>query len=322
MAGSVTPESPDRVLTFGETMGLLHPDQIAPLSTARSFSLSIGGAESNVAIGLARLGVPVTWAGRVGADGLGQRIVRELRAEGVTVAAVTDPDRPTGLMLKERRAAGRTSVMYYRKGSAGGALAPGDLAPALITAHRVLHVTGITPALSVSAMAAVRHAVGLARGCGALVSFDVNHRPKLWDAATAAPVYRELARAADLVFAGAGEAAILVGQQADPATLARALGELGPAQVIVKLGADGCEALIDGQQLTMPAIQVPVIDSVGAGDAFTAAYLAEWLAGEPAVVRLRTAVAAGAAACTTPGDWESAPSRADLVAAGEDPIDR
>ena len=117
-----------RVVTLGETMGLFRATGLGSLAQVSDFHLGIGGAESNVAVALARLGASVTWLGRVGADGLGDRIVRELRGEGIDVRAVRDEQAPTGMMIKEQRTSTATRVLYYRSGSAGSRIDPADVA--------------------------------------------------------------------------------------------------------------------------------------------------------------------------------------------------
>jgi 2-dehydro-3-deoxygluconokinase len=294
-------------------MALLRPEGSGTLADVDRLRIGVGGAESNVAIGLARLGADVAWLGRIGADGLGERVVRELRGEGVDVLGVVDPDAPTGLMIKERATTDSTRpVAYYRTGSAGSRLASGDLGALDIAKAALLHVTGITPALSESADDAVSTAIGEAVGAGVPVSFDVNHRASLWRDRDAAETYRALAASATIVFAGLDEAHLLLGSELDAGEAAQAIAALGPTQVIVKLGADGCLALIDGVRHDVPAVAVQVVDTVGAGDAFVAGYLAELLAGLDAEARLITAVTTGAFACTSPGDWEGYPRRAQL----------
>jgi 2-dehydro-3-deoxygluconokinase len=311
------------VVTLGETMALFRSEAVGSLAQVHPFALSIGGAESNVAIGVARLGGSAAWIGRVGDDGLGQRIVRELHAERLDVHAVVDAGARTGVMVKERRTPASTAVLYYRSGSAGSRLEPGDVDAALIRSAGVLHITGITPALSSSAAAAVHAAVDHAVDAGVPVSFDVNHRASLWDAdAAAASEYRSLASRATIVFAGDDEARLVVGD-GDPGELAERLADLGPAQVIVKLGANGCHALIDGTHHTLPALPIHPVDTVGAGDAFVAGYLAELLVDAPVPKRLATAIRCGAFACLGPGDWESYPTRADLgLFEAADPVRR
>jgi 2-dehydro-3-deoxygluconokinase len=310
------------VVTLGETMGLLRAASIGSLEHVSDFDLRIGGAESNVAIGVARLGRPAVWMGRVGDDGVGRRVLRELRAEGVTVDAVVDPEARTGLMLKETPTAGRTRVSYYRAGSAGSRIGIDDLDYDAIETAGVLHVTGITLALSESAEQAVFAAIGAAVAAGVPVSFDVNHRPALWGDRDPAPLYRRVAERSAIVFAGADEAALLVGA-GSPEQVAARIADLGPAQAIVKLGEDGCVASIDGETLSAPAEKITPLDTVGAGDAFVAGYLVALLDDLAPADRLRQGARCGAFACLGPGDWESLPRRADLDAFGAgDPVIR
>ncbi|WP_229069643.1 sugar kinase [Actinoplanes sp. DH11] len=305
------------LLTFGESMGIFVADGIGPLEHARGFTLGVAGAESNVAIGVARLGGHATWLGRLGPDATGALIASRLRSAGVRVLAVAD-DAHTGLMIRYRRSGQFIHADYHRAGSAGSRLTPADVPEAEIRAAAVLHVTGITPALGDTCRAAVFAAVEAARSAGVTVSVDVNYRSKLWSRFDAAPVLRDLVSRADVVFAGPDEAAIFV-DSADPVD---GLAGLGPTEVIVKDGARGCVASIDGSRHSVPALPVTAIDPVGAGDAFVAGYLADRLAGAPVPDRLRTAIAAGAFAVTVPGDCEGAPSRADLAALSGGDINR
>ncbi|HEX4056903.1 MAG TPA: sugar kinase [Galbitalea sp.] len=301
------------VVTLGETMGLFRAVTPGPLSQVTEFELGFGGADSNVAIGLARLGTPVRWVGRVGSDGIGDRIIRELEAEGVDVVAITDPSAPTGLMIKEQGTSDARPVIYYRTNSAGSRLTPDDVATADIEHAALLHVTGITPALSETAHDAVLSAIRVAEAAGVPISFDVNHRGSLWRDRDHASVYRELASAADIVFAGDDEARILVPDAGSPAEQSTAIAAAGPSQVIIKLGARGCVAHIDGVDYTQAALSITPIDTVGAGDAFVAGYLAELISGSSPAERLRTAAAVGAYACLHIGDWEGFPTRAELA---------
>lgn len=310
------------VVTLGETMGLMRAASVGSLEHVSDFRLHIGGAESNVAIGVARLGRPAVWMGRVGDDGIGRRVLRELRGEGVTLHATVDETARTGLMLKETPRAGSTRVLYYRAGSAGSRLNAADLDLAAIASAGVLHVTGITLALSESAEHAVHAAIDAAVAAGIPVSFDVNHRPSLWGARDAAPVYRRVAERAEIVFAGEEEAELLVGP-GTPEQLAAAVAALGPAQAIIKLGDRGCVASIDGETLAAAAEPITPLDTVGAGDAFVAGYLVALLDGLPAPDRLQLGTRCGAFACLGPGDWESLPRRADLDGfASGDPVIR
>ncbi|MDQ0866900.1 sugar kinase [Arthrobacter globiformis] len=310
------------VLTFGETMALMRADQVGPLAHASTMSLGIGGSESNVAIGLQRLGVQAVWCGRIGADSLGQLVEREIRAEGVDVRIAVDPSAPTGLMIKERRTPDAQRVSYYRAGSAGSRIAAADIDDELISGAGLLHVSGITPALSAQAAATVRHAIGVARSAGVPVSFDLNFRGNLWSAEGAGSVYRDIIPLADIVFAGEDEAAIAVGP-GEPEELARRIAGLGPGQAVIKLGADGALALVDGTVFRQSAVPVSVVDTVGAGDAFVAGYLAELMEGRGPEERLRTAAATGAFACLVPGDWEGFPRRHELaLLEAKEPVSR
>lgn len=299
------------VVTFGETMALVRTVGIGPLAHSTSLELGIGGSESNVAVALRRLGTAATWVGRIGGDSFGDLVERELRAEGIGVHAIRDPDAPTGLMVKERRTGTATRVWYYRKHSAGSQFAIGDIPETMWDAATLLHITGITPALSDSAAKATVHYAEHARALGVPTSLDLNYRHALWTKHDAGPVYRTLVALADVVFAGTEEAAIAVGD-GTPAELAARLCGLGPTEAVIKLAAAGAYALVDGQPYQRPAVPVDVVDSVGAGDGFVAGYLAERLAGRGPQERLQTATAVGAFACTVAGDWEGMPRRDEL----------
>ncbi len=294
-------------------MALLIAADPGPLAHVSSMSLGIGGSESNVAIGVQRLGGNAVWCGRTGADSLGQLVKREIRAEGVTVRITEDPGAPTGLMLKERRTMSTQKVSYYRAGSAGSRLTPEDLDSALIKGAAVLHVSGITPALSTSAARTIRGAIEIARSGGVTISFDLNYRANLWTTIDAERSYQELIPLTDIVFAGDEEAALAVGPADDPAELAQRLAELGPSQAIIKLGSKGAVASINSKLHHQPAVPIEPIDTVGAGDAFVAGYLTELMAGATPSERLQVAAKTGAFACLAFGDWEGLPTRAELA---------
>jgi 2-dehydro-3-deoxygluconokinase len=307
------------VVTVGETMALLDAPASGRLGTA--LPVGMGGAESNVAIGLTRLGVDCTWVSRVGDDALGTFLTREIRAEGVRVHATRDPGAPTGLMLKELRNGRPWRVRYYRAGSAASRLSPADVDAVAeeIGAADLLHLTGITAALGPAPRAAVERAMQVARAAGTLVSFDVNHRATLWPGDEAAPVLARLAAAADLVFAGPEEAALVLDRTPGPITvdegevLGRELAKRGPGTVVVKLGALGALAVAGDEVHHAPALPVTVVDPVGAGDAFVAGYLASRLLGRDVRERLTTAAVTGAFAVTVPGDWEALPRPHELT---------
>lgn len=310
------------VVTLGETMALLTAPSGRGLRGGSALPVGIGGAESNVAIGLARLDVPVSWISRVGDDAFGSMVTREIRAEGVTVHATVDPAARTGLMVKEQRQGTPWRVRYYRDGSAASRFSPQDLAGAAAAAiadARVLHLTGITAALSDSALATVRTAIDIARTADTLVSFDLNHRTALWSAERATPVLAQLCAAADLVFAGAAEAALVLGIDTDnDEALARGLAGLGAGTVVLKLGARGAMGLTNDHVEFVPTAPVAVTDPVGAGDAFVAGYLSALVEDLPLAACLRRGNRLGGAVCRVPGDWEGLPTREELEALDSD----
>lgn len=311
------------VVTLGETMALMASDKAGPLAHASTLSLGIGGSESNVAIGLQRLGVQAVWCGRIGADSLGRLVEREIRAEGVDVRAIVDDDAPTGLMIKERRTPSAQKVSYYRSGSAGSRIVPDDVDDELIAGAALLHLSGITPALSPQAASTFRSAVAAAKSCGVPVSFDLNYRSKLWSAETAGSAYREIIPDVDIVLAGLEEAELAVGTVRYAEEAARRIAAMGPSQVVIKLGADGALAFVDGKVFRQDALVIEALDTVGAGDAFVAGYLAEFVGGLEAEERLQTAVSTGAFVCLVPGDWEGLPRRDELQLLGNhEPVSR
>jgi 2-dehydro-3-deoxygluconokinase len=304
---------PDLV-TLGETMALFLAEQAGPLREAVTFRRYIGGAESNVAVGVCRLGHSAGWIGRVGDDELGQAVLFRLRGEGVDVShAQTDPAAPTGLMVRERREVGPLQVGYYRRGSAASRLSPDDVDERYIRGARVLHLTGITPALSRSCRAAVFAAAEIARGAGVPVVLDPNLRFKLWTVDEARRTLRDLLSWTDIVLPGADEAEALTGE-ADPETAARALLSLGPSTVVVKTGAQGSLAVSDMGVLRAPAVQLPrIVDPVGAGDAFAAGFHAGRFRGMSLQDTLMLANRCGAMAMTVAGDTDGFPWWRDVA---------
>lgn len=302
------------VVTIGETMALMSTPGFGMLQHSATLDLGIGGSESNVAIALQRLGATATWIGKVGTDSLGDLVLREIGAEGVRVVGVRDDSTPTGLMIKERRTSIDTRVWYYRKGNAGSRLSVDDVDFGLIEDAAILHVTGISPALSVGLATVILEAVRVARVAGVTVSFDLNFRRTLWSREDAAEFYRTIIPLADIVFAGDDEAAIAVGECDDPVELAHRIGDLGATEAVIKLGAAGAVASINDQDFVQHAVAIAPVDTVGAGDAFVAGYLADRLLGADVPTRLATAATVGAYNCLTLGDWEGLPRRHELAA--------
>lgn len=282
----------------GETMWAFATADLAPLAEGRYWVTQPGGAESNVAAGVAALGLSAGWIGRVGADAFGRAVLDELDALGVDCSrAIVDESRPTGLMFKGAVDSERCEIDYRRRGSAGSALSAEDLDADYLASARAVHVTGITACLSEGAAGAAVRALELAQG---LRSFDPNVRPQLWRE-DRAPVVRRLISLADVCFCGLPDAGLLTGHTR-PEDAASALAELGPATVILTLGSRGALALEDGRFTSVAPQPVEIVDPVGAGDAFAAGFLAARLVGEPLRAALEQAARMGADATRTRRD--------------------
>ncbi len=307
-----------RVACLGETMACLVPPQGETVRTTSALRLDVAGAESNVAMYLADHGIPARWVSLLGDDSFGRRVLDRVAAQGVDVSGVaTDPDRPTGLLVKDPGAHG-TRVAYYRRGSAASAMTPALLDhPAMRTAT-VWHLTGITPALSTGAYATVSSAAASARRAGITLSFDVNYRPALWRTVPA-DTLRALADGADLCFVGLDEAQELWGPAVRTAADVRALLP-GPRILVVKDGPTAAVAFHGDVRVEVPALRVRVVEPVGAGDAFAAGFLAAFLRGAGTVAALRSGHLTAASALSVTGDHGPLPDRAvtaGLLAADE-----
>lgn len=333
------------VVCLGESMVTFLPSKPGPLADVPSFDRTIGGAESNVACALAAAGHTVRWVSRVGADGFGDHLVDAIAAYGVDTSGVRrDPDRPTGIYFRTAtdRDTAAHEVAYYRAGSAASAMSPQTMPYEDLRSARVLHLSGITAALSEDCLALMRDLTAPRPG-RPLVSFDVNHRPGLWRDPSAARVLLDLARGADLVFVGEDEAALAWGLHGadairaalpEPETLVVKRGSAGatvytreagagagsvPGAAIsgdvtsadVTSGAHALDLVAPDTVISVPALRVDVVAPVGAGDAFAAGFLSATLRGLPAAARLRHGHLMAAAALTVPGDLGTPPSRAD-----------
>lgn len=295
---------PRTLLAIGETMAMVAPVIAAPVADAEDFLLDAGGAESNVAAHVAALGHRSVWFSRLGADALGRRIARQLTARGVDVSRVVyDDTRRTGLYVKDPG----KGVLYYRDGSAASALCELDADAVSFDGVDLLHVSGITAAISPSAAAFLTRVVDRAHAHGVRVSFDVNHRAPLWDAATAAPALLELARRADIVLVGRDEAETLWGTvEADD--VRALLPEV--AELVVKDGSVGATVYTETGAVFEPALVVEVVEAVGAGDAFAGGYLAGRLSGDSLADSLRAGHARAARTLQTTTDSIDEPASA------------
>ncbi|MEW2549704.1 sugar kinase [Streptomyces sp. NPDC047002] len=293
------------VVCLGETMAAMAPEPVGALESAGLLRVDVAGAESNVAVYLADHGIPARWVSALGDDPFGRLVKRHVAAGGVDVSGVrTDPLRPTGLLFKDP-GPDSTRVHYYRGDSAAAALGPGLLADGALGGARLLHLTGITPALSPSCRALVEAALADDRPWP--VSFDVNHRPALWTGAPepASDVLRTLADRADLVFVGLDEARALWGAGLTPDGVRALLPR--PGTLVVKDGDRAATAYTPDGRHTVRAPRVDVVEPVGAGDAFAAGYLAGVLRGDGPVPALRRGHLTAASALRVTGDHGTLP---------------
>lgn len=269
------------LITVGETMVLVTPHDADSLADADDVRLSFGGAESNVAAHVVSLGHRAAWVSRLGDEVLGHRVHRGISGQGVDMRWVRfDADAPTGVYFKDP---GR-GVHYYRAGSAASRMTPQSVAEVPLEQARIVHISGITPALSDTCARLVDAVITRVAASDALLSFDVNHRAPLWSASDAAPVLLALANRADIVFVGLDEAETLWGCRT-PAEVRDLVP--APAHLVVKDGAVGATEFSAEGELFVPAIPTEVLEAVGAGDAFAAGYLAGVLSGFASPQRLQ-----------------------------------
>lgn len=317
------------LVTLGEPMILLLADGDRPLPDADRFDVSVAGAESNLAIGLARLGHRIGYFTRIGADAFGGRIQRVLRGEGIAVDDWTvDPERPTGILIRDTPVGRPISVDYRRTATAASALSTDEVPDRLFRSGRVCHVTGITAALSEQNFAATRQAMVTAADAGATVSFDPNVRLRIAEPARWQTIVSELAAHADIVFTGRDEAETISPGVSPQDWYA----DRGASIVVVKDGAAGATEYAVATPSASPTTAagrefatvheevrgVPLVDPVGAGDAFNAGWLSAWLDGadghhhQDARRRLATGAAVASTVVSVRGDATGLPSRAVL----------
>lgn len=299
------------VLAIGETMAMVTPVAGGRLDGRSGLVLHPGGAESNVAASLAQFGADVAWASAVGTDALGDMVVDTIASHGVDVTQVVrSAAAPTGVYFKDPTPSG-TEVLYYRSGSAASAMGIERLAEWTPLRPRLVHVSGITPALS-SSCADLIDAILVERVFGdAVVSFDVNHRPALWQK-PAGPTLLSLASRADIVFVGRDEAERVWGvQQADDV---RALLP-DVRHLVVKDGHVEAVSYSSEGRSAVPSHRVEVVDPVGAGDAFAAGWLMAHLRGSDELTKLALGHWTASQVLQHPGDLASLPAYESAVSA-------
>src|SRR3954453_7792810 len=238
-----------------------------------------GGDTSNMAIAAARVGARVGYVTRVGHDAFGRRLMELWTQEQVSTEAVdVDNDAPTGVYFVSHDASGH-AFSYLRAGSAASRMSPSSLPIATLRATRVLHLSGISQAISASACDACFAAIDIARAAGADIAYDTNLRLKLWPVARARAIIVETLRMTDWALPGLDDARHLFGTD-DPERIVAECHALGSANVVLKLGAEGCVASNGHRQERVPGCRVASVDATGAGDCFDGAFIARITAGD------------------------------------------
>jgi 2-dehydro-3-deoxygluconokinase/2-dehydro-3-deoxygalactonokinase len=303
------------LISLGEALVQFNSLSRGPLRHATLLEKHVAGAEANVAVAVARQGRASAFIGRVGDDEFGRCIEAWLRGEGVDVRWLRrDPEGPTGIYFVQRGypIPRKSTMIYYRRGSAGSRLSPEDIPEEPFKAARILHFTGITPALSESAREACRLAVDLAVRYGVSVSIDTNIRPVLWRSLEdAVKVLMPLVEKARILFTDPTDAGILIGEE-DPDRIVESFRTLGVETVVVKLGERGAVAASGSERARAEAISVDVEDPIGAGDALAGIFLACQLSGKSLYESLRRATLVGSLVTTVRGDQETLPTARDL----------
>jgi len=305
------------VITFGEAMLLLVADQPGPLEHVERFYKRSAGAETNVAIGLSRLGLRVGWASRIGTDSMGRYLLDFMASQGIDCShVVSDSEFKTGFQIKGKVTDGSDPpVESYRQGSAASHMGPDDIDVPWLLSARHLHATGVFAAISATSFPAAVKTMDLMRGAGRSVSFDPNLRPGLW----ASPQrmregINDLATRADWVLPGLEEGRFLTGQDS-PEGIADFYLKCGAQWVVVKLGDKGAYFQGENAQGYVPAVHVErVVDTVGAGDAFAVGVISALLEGLSVEQAVDRGVWIGARAVQVEGDNEGLPTRAELSA--------
>lgn len=303
------------VILIGEPMGLLMAQSEGSLDEVTGYSLAVAGAEFNVAVGLARLEHPVTYMTKLGQDPFGKVIVKCLTENGIGSECVQySADRTTGFMLKSLVSTGDPEIFYYRKGSAASTLSKEDIDAIDFSGYRLLHMTGILPALSDSAREAAFYAMDKARQAGLTITFDPNLRPQLWPSQERmVQTLNQLAAKADYVFPGENEGQILCGTR-DPQAIGAFYRNLGAKVVITKVGSRGAYVSSAQLQALVPGFHVEkVVDTVGAGDGFAAGVISALLERLSLEDAARRGNAIGALQVMSRGDNTGLPTRPQLA---------
>lgn len=301
------------VLSIGETMVVLSPEEEGPMRYASKFQARVAGAETNTLIGLARLGHKTGWISRLGDDEFGHKIQSFVRGEGVDVSQVRlHEELDTGVFFKEKVKDELTRVYYYRKGSAASYMSFNDIDMGYVEQFKYLYVTGITPALSESCLSMMFKLLRKAKETGMLIVFDPNLRKKLWKEQVARETLLKMISLSDIVLPGVAEGAFLFNEE-NEVLIAKKILSLGAQTVAVKLGDKGAYYKTEKESgYARAAKPVVVKDPVGAGDGFAAGFISALLHKQTLKEATEKACNVGAMVTTVQGDVEGLPNNKEL----------
>jgi len=308
------------IVTLGEVLLRLAIPSPARFETASVLDVQIGGAEANVAAACARLGLRTAWISALPDNPWGERVRRELTGHGVDCTHVRIfPRTRLGVYFLEYGIAPRpVQVLYDRRESAFCQLTPDGVDWEPIRRARLVHVSGITPALGRNARALAERLVDEA----ATISFDVNYRATLWTPEDARNFAECVLPRARYVFLGRAEAETVFRLEGPAEMILKSLARRAPKAVIALLqGSDG-STILDGDRIWRPTIEhrVQMIDPIGAGDAYVAGYLWAALRGQSAQDSANIAATVAALKCSMWGDVARLTPRdvEDALAGGPD----
>ncbi|TCS79398.1 sugar kinase [Tepidibacillus fermentans] len=303
------------VITIGDGMITFNPVTTGPMRFVEKYIKKVGGAELNFAIGCARLGLKTGWISRLGNDEFGRYIYNYVRGEGIDVSQVKLVDGyPTSLNFKEIMEDGSGRTFYYRNDSPTFTLTPEQLDEDYIKQAKLLHVTGVFPAIGGQNFQVIMKAITLAKQNGLLISFDPNIRLKLWSKEKAKESLLQFLPYVDIVLTGEEEADILLGET-DHKQVIKKFKSFGAKYVVIKQGEKGSIGSYLDEYFEAEAIKPrKVVDTVGAGDGFDAGFIYGVLNGWDLNRSLRFANAIGAMVVSVSGDNEGLPYYEDVLA--------
>jgi 2-dehydro-3-deoxygluconokinase len=302
------------VITFGEAMAMFMANEQGPLHEVNQYTRGLAGAETNVAIGLARLGFESGWASKVGNDSFGKYIIQRLKEENVNIDHVlVDGNYPTGFQLKSKVIVGDPEVQYFRKGSAASHMGVNDFQKDYFLQACHMHMTGIPLALSYQMRDFAKYALEFMKENNKTVSFDPNLRPSLWKSKKEMiNETNEIAYQTDYFLPGLAEGEILTGFT-DPQDIASFYLDKGVKLVIIKLGEDGAYYKTANDEGIVKGYLVEnVVDTVGAGDGFAVGVLSGLLENSSVEIAVMKGNAIGSLAVQSPGDHDGYPTSKQL----------